>query len=170
MNVATDGAYNLKILNDAFEGRAHENEEIELIKVGEEMKIKKKTKRPPKPEPKKKTSDMDREERLNAIMDEVMRKSHQDFKAIDEEFDRKAKEEEEAKNSMALVPVTYEHQKKARNELLKAKAKAMGGGSTKGAAGKVLFDIDAEGDTFVTGVGIPGKKTKKGKMTIVDPL
>lgn len=31
MNVATDGNYNLKILNDAFEGKAHENEELELI-------------------------------------------------------------------------------------------------------------------------------------------
>jgi len=50
MNVAADnGNYNLKILNDAFEGRAHENEEIELVKVGNEMKIKKRTKRPPRP-------------------------------------------------------------------------------------------------------------------------
>lgn len=57
MHVATDGAYNLKILNDAFEGRAHENEDIELVKVGDEMKLKKKTKRPPKPESKKKNSD-----------------------------------------------------------------------------------------------------------------
>ena len=30
MNVATDGAYNLKIMNDAFEGRGHENEEIDV--------------------------------------------------------------------------------------------------------------------------------------------
>ena len=49
MNVATDGKYNLKILNDAFEGKAHENEEIELIRVAGEMKIKKRTKRPPRP-------------------------------------------------------------------------------------------------------------------------
>lgn len=97
-----------------------------------------------------------------------MRKSHQDFKAIDEDFARKEKEEE-MKNSMALVPVTFDNQKKARNELLKMKAKALGGGSTKAANGNVLFDIDAEGDTFVTGVGIPGKKTKKGKMVIFDP-
>lgn len=76
MNVATDGAYNLKLLNDAFEGRGHENEEIELIKVGEEMKIKKKTKRPPKQQVKKRPSELDRDERVNAIMEEVMRKSH----------------------------------------------------------------------------------------------
>lgn len=37
MHVATDGGYNLKVMNDAFEGRAHENEEIELIKVGGEF-------------------------------------------------------------------------------------------------------------------------------------
>ena len=49
MNVAGDGNYNLKILNDAFEGRAHENEEIDLIKVDGEMQIKTRTKRPPAP-------------------------------------------------------------------------------------------------------------------------
>ena len=49
MNVATDGNYNLKILNDAFEGRAAENEEIDLIDVDGELKVKKRTKRPPKP-------------------------------------------------------------------------------------------------------------------------
>ena len=47
LNVANDGDYNLKILNDAFEGRAHENEEIDLVKVDGEMMIKKRTKRPP---------------------------------------------------------------------------------------------------------------------------
>ena len=47
MNVAGDGNYNLKILNDAFEGRAHENEEIDLINVDGEMQIKTRTKRPP---------------------------------------------------------------------------------------------------------------------------
>lgn len=31
MHVATDGKYNLKILNDAFEGRAHENEEFDFV-------------------------------------------------------------------------------------------------------------------------------------------
>jgi len=31
MNVATDGNYNLKILNDAFAGRAFENEEFDLV-------------------------------------------------------------------------------------------------------------------------------------------
>lgn len=105
MHVATDGAYNLKIMNDAFEGKAHENEDIELIKVGDEMKVKKKTKRPPKPEPKKPSYDYDKDERINAIMEEVMRKSMNDFKAIDAEYEKQAKEEEAKMNSMALVPV-----------------------------------------------------------------
>ena len=47
MHVATDGNYNLKILNDAFEGRGHENEEIDLVTEGGEVKVKKRTKRPP---------------------------------------------------------------------------------------------------------------------------
>ena len=47
MFVASDNRYNLKILNDAFEGRAHENEDIEVKDVGGELKIKKRTKRPP---------------------------------------------------------------------------------------------------------------------------
>lgn len=33
MNVAGDGNYNLKLLNDAFEGKTHENEEIDIINV-----------------------------------------------------------------------------------------------------------------------------------------
>lgn len=71
---------------------------------------------------------------------------------------------------MALVPVTYEHQKKQRNELLKMKAKAMGGGDSTKAGGKVLFDVDAgEEGTFVTGIGIPGKKKNKAKKSQIDP-
>lgn len=48
------------------------------------------------------------------------------------------------------------------------KARAMGGGDSTKGNGKVIFDIDAEGDTFVTGVGIPGKK-KKSKKSQIDP-
>lgn len=83
MNVAEDGKYNLKVLNDAFEGRAHENEEIQLVKVGDEMKIKKRTKRPPRPFtgklPNKTKAESayfgfeeKRDPRLEAIMEEVM--------------------------------------------------------------------------------------------------
>jgi len=51
MHVATDGGYNLKVMNDAFEGRAHETEELDLVKDAYgNHKIKKRTKRPPKPE------------------------------------------------------------------------------------------------------------------------
>lgn len=45
--VAHDGDYNLKILNDAFEGNARNNEEIDLVNIGGEMQLKKRTKRPP---------------------------------------------------------------------------------------------------------------------------
>ena len=47
MNVAGDGDYNLKLLNDAFEGKMHENEEIDIINVNGEIEIKTRTKRPP---------------------------------------------------------------------------------------------------------------------------
>ena len=105
MNVATDGKYNLKILNDAFEGKAHENEELELIKVGGEMKIKKRTKRPPRPESGKNITwhkeknnaasafcgfdgtangSESRDPRLEAIMEEVMQRTAAEFSAIDD--------------------------------------------------------------------------------------
>lgn len=60
---------------------------------------------------------------------------------------------------MALVPMTYESQMKARNNLLRAKAKAMASKekATKGEP-RVLFDVDeAEERTFVTGGGLPKK-------------
>ena len=77
MNVATDGNYNLKILNDAFEGKAHENEEFDLIEddLGNK-KIKKRTKRPPKPEKKEPERHIDNADpRTLAVVDEVMRRS-----------------------------------------------------------------------------------------------
>ena len=47
--------------------------------------------------------------------------------------------------------------KKQRNQLLKMKAKAMGGNTT--GEPRILFDID-EQNTFITGGGVPGKKKK----------
>ena len=91
MNVATDGNYNLKLLNDAFEGKAADNEEIELVHEMGEMKIKTRTKRPPKPEQpiskakkiveraaeerkvKPKTTGPKRDPRVDSIVEEVMR-------------------------------------------------------------------------------------------------
>ena len=108
MNVAADGNYNLKILNDAFEGRAHENEDIELVRVGGELKIKKRTKRPPRPEtakvaskkqPSYQTTNIfcgfdnstsagtEKDPRLAAIMEEVMQRTNAEFSAIDAEYD-----------------------------------------------------------------------------------
>ena len=48
MNVATDGNYNLKLLNDAFEG--NQNEEIKVIKNEKTggLRVKKSTRRPSK--------------------------------------------------------------------------------------------------------------------------
>ena len=202
MNVAADGNYNLKILNDAFEGRAHENEDIELVRVGGEMKIKKRTKRPPRPvtakvggstniycgfdsaasgaAADKRSSAAD--PRLEAIMEEVMQRTAAEFTAIDAEYEvdddddndsgtqKLYDENEDASNCMALVPVTsdaeFDVKRRRRNrELLKMQAKAVSTANPDEA--KVLYDIDdnanaAEGSTFVTGIGIPGK-TKKQK-------
>ena len=82
MFVATDKKYNLKVLNDAFEGRAHENEDIDMKVVGGELKIKKRMKRPPSGLNKKNTGsepssyfgglDSSDNPRLNAIMEEAM--------------------------------------------------------------------------------------------------
>jgi len=109
MHVATDGSYNLKILNDAFEGKGHENEDIDLVNIDGEYKIKKKIKRPPivqKPQVKTSAGPEEKKDtRLAAIMEEVMRKSAADFKLIDEQFEKEAAEEEAAANVMALVPV-----------------------------------------------------------------
>ena len=183
MNVAADGNYNLKILNDAFEGRAAENEDIELVNEMGEMKIKTRQKRPPKPEqpaskakklveerkvkPKPKTGPAV-DPRVSSIVDEVMRQSQADFKnmnykdqAIEEEDDEDEGEEVEVPDySWALVPVDDEKIKKKRNELLKKKAKAVKDKSKQTRVGKVLFDVDADG-TFVTGVGIPGRTKNK---------
>lgn len=134
MNVATDGNYNLKILNDAFEGKAHENEELELIKVGGEMKIKKRTKRPPRPDTYSKTGtgkqhnaasafcgldgmangSEQRDPRLEAIMEEVMQRTAAEFSAIDDQYREEDKDEKSSQpddevseaNQMALVPFT----------------------------------------------------------------
>ena len=183
MNVATDGNYNLKILNDAFEGRAAENEDIELVNEMGEMKIKTRQKRPPKPEqPASKAKKLVEERkvkpkpkagpavdpRVSSIVDEVMRQSQADFKnmnykdqAIEEEDDEDDGEEVEVPDySWALVPVDDEKIKKKRNELLKKKAKAVKDKSKQTRVGKVLFDVDADG-TFVTGVGIPGRTKNK---------
>ena len=46
-------------------------------------------------------------------------------------------------NEMALVPMTYENQKKQRNEMLKQKAKLLSQGMPKQSNGaKILYDED----------------------------
>ena len=67
---------------------------------------------------------------------------------------------------MALVPVTSDSQfnverRKRNRELLKMQAKAVTASNPDSA--KVLYDVDAndgnDGSTFVTGGGIPGRKS-----------
>lgn len=61
---------------------------------------------------------------------------------------------------MAVVPVTYDNQKKQRNEMLKAKAKLVSQGQKTGQ--RVLYDEEVfnpqKEKTFVTGGGVPGRK------------
>lgn len=107
MHVAADGNYNLKVLNDAFAGRGHENEEFDLIKDDRgNTQVKKRTKRPPKAEkkeePEKHIDNAD--SRMLAVVDEVMRRSAKDFNfggAIGNDSDDE--EEKSETNSQALV-------------------------------------------------------------------
>lgn len=173
MHVAMDdGNYNLKILNDAFEGRAHENEEIELVKVGDEMKIKKRTKRPPRPVTGKvggknnaseyfgfdangRLSAERRDSRLEAIMEEVRQRTAGEFDAIDAQYREEEKHEKsyhdngentDASNCMALVPVTSDApcdvKRRKRNREL-LKMQAKALSSKDPNKAKVLYDADA---------------------------
>jgi len=163
MNVATDGKYNLKILNDAFEGRGHENEELDLIDgVDGEKKIKKRTKRPPKKEEVEKHID-NADPRTLAVVEEVMRASKQGFYLGEDDSESEA-------NSMALMAYDDAGQRKKNRDLLKMKAKAYAANDPNSKTGKIIFDIDADpvpvdDGTFVTGVGIPGKKKKRRDFT-----
>ena len=91
MHVATDGKYNLKILNDAFEGRAHENEEYDFVEDDQgEKKLKKRTKRPPKDPnaaipPKPRVPPLEnRDPRMEAVVADVMRRSARDWTKMSE--------------------------------------------------------------------------------------
>lgn len=169
MAVAQDGKFNLKVLNDAFEGRAHENEEIDVIQVNGETKYRKRTKRPPRPvdlAASKKHIIEKRDPRMEAIVEEVMRRSTTEgFPIQNAKIQSEPEKMFVQADSMAVVPFDEGAQRKQNRELLKQKAKAFA--LTDPASGKILLDIDAEPPaadegTFVTGVGIPGTR-KKGK-------
>ena len=149
MNVAGDGNYNLKILNDAFEGNAHENEEIDLINIDGEMKVKKRTKRPPITAPKKPDlevpsaafaapikedlqkkaaaskarAQVKRDPRVDNVIEEVMRMSAAGFgkglNPADTTDDQETESQQTDSYSMALVPVDETEMKRRRNERLK---------------------------------------------------
>lgn len=172
MHVATDGKYNLKILNDAFEGRAHENEEFDFVEDDKgDKKLKKRTKRPPKDPnaaipPKPRVPPLEsRDPRMEAVVADVMRRSARDWTKMSEGSvsDTSSQKSGEA-SSMAVAVYDEVGQRKKNREQLKMKAKAFTSNEPK-KVGRAIFDIDAEpaGDsgTFVTGVGIPGKSKRK---------
>jgi len=131
--------------------------------------VKKRTKRPPKPEKKEPEKHIDNADpRTLAVVDEVMRRSQQGFGKFGqaEDDDDESEEDKSDANSMALVAFDEVGQRKKNREQLKAKAKAFASKEpTK--VGKIIFDVDADhaanddDGTFVTGVGIPGKKKNK---------
>ena len=135
LNVADGGFGNIKDINDAFEGKAAvEKQEFDIVYDDNEpggIKFKKSKRKPSVKRNAPKTAQIE-SKNLDPIMEES-----------------KVAET----NNMQLVPVTYEAQKKQRNNLLKMKAKAM-----QNKTGKVLFDIDTGENTFITGGGVPGKK------------
>ena len=136
MNVAGGGFTNIKELNDAFEGKTIEKkEEFDVVYDDNEpggIKFKKKKRKGSVKRNIPKTAQIESGKNLDPIMEES-----------------KVAET----NNMQMVPVTYEAQKKQRNNLLKMKAKAMTNNQ-----GKVLFDIDTGENTFITGGGVPGRK------------
>jgi hypothetical protein len=77
-----------------------------------------------------------------------------------------------------IVPMAYDHQKKQRNMLIKQKAtnwsknfgpkagttsQAYGVGPGGNLTGTNEYAQDAGADTFLTGGGMPGERTKKNK-------
>ena len=123
LNVAGDGNYNLKLLNDAFEGKTQENEEVDIINNNGQIEIKTRMKRPPVPvkkpeakpvpsaafaeptvvnnkpqeEEKKKrgaSKKKKRDPRVDSIVEEVMRRSAAGFgKGIDADLAIEAESE-----------------------------------------------------------------------------
>ena len=111
MNVATDGNYNLKLLNDAFEG--NQNEEIKVIKNDKTggLRVKKSTRRPSKYEDYKPKTSQPHYHRSNSGfsgsgLDAIMEQNEESKSAIKKMPGFEEENEEAA--GMALVPMTYE--------------------------------------------------------------
>ena len=191
MNVAGDGDYNLKLLNDAFEGKTHENEEIDIINVNGEIEIKTRTKRPPvaaaalKPpkttapsaafaEPVNKqleetknkkrgaSKKKKRDPRVDSIVDDVMRRSAAGFgKGID------ADEAYEQDDDQSMK--TADNYSMALVPVDEAEMKRKRNEKLKAQAKRVAATTQVgkvlfdidEEGTFVTGVGIPGQSKNK---------
>ena len=150
--LAKPGTSIIDEMNNAFEGKADSNF---IYEVYEERKTK--------------TSDGDPESvfRVKKVgMKAQKRVSTKDIKEMMKEPLEAIKEDPMIENDMQLVPVTYDNQKKARNEILKQKAKLLKNGIPQQSNGaKVLYDSDlfeppTKEKTFVTGGGVPGKKRR----------
>ena len=74
LNVAKDGDYNIKLLNDAFAGKAHMNEKVEYLEDEETGELRKRTvtKRPPRSfsnDPRKARTALTRDPNLDPVLE-----------------------------------------------------------------------------------------------------
>lgn len=100
--------------------------------------------------------DYDKNNKLR-IKKQKKRRGHSDARAINTAMPQALEpifETVEQNDQFAVVPVTYEAQKKARNALLKHRAKMAGGDPY--ANNRIGKD-----DTFVTGGGLPGARRNR---------
>ena len=149
LNVASGGDNNLQLLNDAFEGKskASENVEVTYDETTGDVKVKRVTKKPAQRahsnDPRKAKTALTRDAAgLAPILEDHRRDGGRDGM------------------STALVPVNNEQKRKARNEMLKMRARAM---SKPNRQGRVIFDADlGQENTFVTGGGLPGRRKGRG--------
>jgi len=100
-----------------------------------------------------------------------MRRSTQGFGKWGEDDSDEVEDGKSDANSNALVAFDEVGERKKNRALLKAKAKAITS-KDPNKVGKIIFDVDGDGEapghddgTFVTGVGIPGKKKGKKNYT-----
>ena len=73
MNVAKDGDYNIKLLNDAFAGKAYMNEQVEYLEDEDTGEVRKRTvtKRPPRSfsnDPRKAKTALTRDPKIDEVL------------------------------------------------------------------------------------------------------
>jgi hypothetical protein len=146
--MAKPGTSFLAEMNNAFEGKDNS-----IYEVVEERKVK--------------TSNVDSDEPEYTFKLKKVGYNVQKKESLTDVLKRPLEPIREELNEMAIVPVTYDHQKKQRNEMLKQKAKLLSQGIPKQSNGaRVLYDEDLfnppKEKTFVTGGGVPGKRKVVG--------